>query len=441
MKGPLSQHMLSNSTPASLDAEYRDAGIWAAITWVVSYVVAVIAWESQLQFVKWHRQRRVIPLESISMEEIAHRWMNDVVHRSASRIDPQIEALIRTRVRAAQRMRGVAKTFGALAGSGSLLCIPGAATLGYFGYASGYVGFLFVTLIAMAQLLYLDPSMPREARGYLELMLYMANGPFVCMCSALAAGCALLPTALGIPSLSAADHPKLAHFNYVLVGMFGFSVVVLIAHQFNVQRALYATHRRLPKPVKELIREQKLKVKAKGWLGMGRIPIVAQMSRGYYLESADYYAVPIRTACEHFHRTMQLFGVLQGAVAIIAAIVAVAVLQSDESIPEETEHLINVVVLGSLLPVGLSFAIVNPILFSAPVRHGFARWIGSIGNLSSNTRHDLAAPHVSPLLEGTQWLSLFHHFCRSTRISRMIALNESYPANAAMMIARKYCLS
>ena len=416
--------MNSTADETTSDDDWHRAIIGAAIAYVAVNLISAVATDAQLRLIFWLRQRSQGTTEVESAVEVesapAQRMTSD--RHVTSLIHPALRIQIDTAIKAANGKRMVLKFMFNAVGYLHVFFIVVSCFLAAKGYAIGASGCAALLCISVCLLLVIDPSMPRQTRACFVYIMASIGNISSC-CAGVSAFVALAPFTPGpAGALKVADHPKLAEFHFMVSLLMGLWTVINFLHSLNTQRVLHVTKLPLSGTIDVLVKGQKWGSGTKfSW-------DIFSWVRAYYLESARFYAMPIRVACNHFLTAFQIYSVAMGFVTILFVTIIFVQLQYDvpqTAGPEyllQLEYLTNGLVLGSLLPMGLTFLVVNPLLSSRPVRRYFNHRIAAVGTTSPLARRAIA----TKFLMGEEDPDVVIERARATFCG--IALHELSPA-------------
>ena len=383
--------MNQTAVEATSDDLHR-AFIGAAIVYVVVNVISGVAADAQLRLIFWLRQHKNQGATEMSQgtTELETITASPAARHVTSLIHPRLRIQVDSAVKAAKRKRMVLKLLFNVVGCLHIGCIAVSCLLGAEGHAVGASGCGALLCITLSILLLMDPSMPRQMRSSF-VFLVAGIGNITSCCAGIGAFVALAPLTPGPDGpLKTADHPKLAQFHFMLSLLMSLWTTINFLHALNTQRILFVTKLPLSGTIDDLVKEQK-----RG-LGTTFSCDILSLVRAYYLESARFYAMPIRTACNHAVDAFQIYSLAMGFVTLV--FVAIMFVQLQVGVPQtagpeylaQLDYLSNGLVLGSLLPMGLIFMVINPLMSSRPIRIWFNRRIAAIGTSSPKSRRDVA---------------------------------------------------
>ena len=383
--------MNSTMEATSDTALMRRAFIGAAIAFVVVIVIFSVAAETQLRFVFWLRQQQraagqggTTELETITATPPPMRSTPPANHVT-SLIHPRLRIQLDSTVKAAKCKRFLVKCVFLGMGQLNTACVALSCWLAYKGYAFGHTGTGALLCLSLGSLFVYEPSMPRQTRATFGPFVATA-GFIIGTCAGISAFAALSPESPGSSTHPIADYPQLAQFNYMLALLMMLWAAIFSCHGLNTQRTLFVTKLPLSGTVDDLIKEQKRAIGTK---------LSCATPQAYYLEGSRFYAMPIRVACDHLWTSFQIASMVAGFVTVMFVAIMLAQLQDvpENAGPEyvaQLDLLTDGLLLGSLLPMGLTFLVLNPLVFTRLVRQWINRRLVAVGTSSPEARRAFA---------------------------------------------------
>ena len=386
---------------ATSDVGSHRALIGVAIASVAVNLIFTVATETRLRLIFWLRQQQQRSHSAEGQDGGATElgvitatpspMRTPPPQHVSSLIDPRLRIQIDSTVKAAKGKRAVVKLAFSAVSLSANACIAVTCFLAVKGYAFGVSGTGALLCISLGSLVVYDPSMPRQTRTTFVFSIWTLGvlGGICAGIGALFALSPITPGPAGAPGLPTAQHPKLVQFHFMMSILMGVWVVLLFIQSLLTQPVVFVTKRPLVGTIDDLVEEQKRAINTNSKFSWA-------VPRAYFLEGGRYYALPIRVACNHFFCVFQMYSLATGFVTLV--FVASMLTQLSADVPQSAEpeylavldYLTNDIVLGSLLPMGLTFFVLNPLVCARPIRIWFYRRLAVIGTSSTVERRAVA---------------------------------------------------